>query len=172
MRRTHPDDLWIEIGRVHKPHGKRGTVLVQPHSGSPDALEAGRVIRLIDARGRETDERVDRAQSSTKGILVDLAGCDGYERARELSGARVSVRRADLAALEEDEVFVADLIGLRAVHPDGTEAGTVGDAVDNGAQLVLFLEGTRGDTVLFHRDWVGEPDFEAGTLPLKREPVR
>lgn len=121
--------------------------------------------------GEEIDIQVQSMRPFKKGALLDLAGVRTVTEADRLRQARVLVPRGVLEPPGEDEVFLNDLLGLEAVLPDGTVAGTVHDAVDTGPVLTLLIDGPFPGAVPYHHEWVGDPDFDAGRLPLKRKPI-
>ncbi len=167
--RTRPDDLWLEVGRVTKPHGRNGAFVYRPHSGQLSGMDAGTVIRLVTTSGNRIDTEVASIRPFKKGGLLELP--DNPDEPDRLRGAVVWMRRSDLPPLDEGEVYVNDLLGLTAVLPDGRVAGVVVDATDAGNGIVLFVDGDLAGTVLYHADWVGDPDFDKGTLPLAKAPI-
>jgi 16S rRNA processing protein RimM len=57
-----------------------------------------------------------------------------------LRGARVYICRSDFPALEADEFYWVDLLGLDVVNLTGVALGKVADMIDNGAHSVLRIE--------------------------------
>lgn len=170
MRRSHPEDLWIEVGFIPKPHGMHEWMEFRPHSGSLDALESGRLLRLRLPSGLLREATVGGLRPFKKGALITLHEVTDHEQAAALRGATVAVRRADLP-LDAGEVFLADLLGLEAVLPDGAVAGVVKDIADTGPIVTLIVEGPLGGALPWHDDWAGEPDWASGRLPIHRRPI-
>jgi 16S rRNA processing protein RimM len=77
-----------------------------------------------------------------------LKGIDSLEAARELVGARVYVRREELPAPEEDEYFVADLVGCAVATADGVPVGHVAGVVSGPAHDWLEIRRAGGEEVL------------------------
>ncbi len=171
MRRTHPEDLWIEVGFLPKPHGMHEWLEFRPHSGSLDALELGRLLRLTLPAGSQQDTTLTGLRPFKNGALITLRDVTTHDQASALRGAKVEVRRADLGVLDDGEVFLADLLGLEAVLPDGAVAGVVKDIADTGPVATLIVQGPLGGTLPWHEEWVGEPDWAAGRLPIHRRPI-
>lgn len=171
MTRSRPDDLWLEMGVVAKPHGLNGEFAYKPHSGNLEATPTGTLVRLALRDGTARDATLTSVRPFKAGALVRLRMEGEVLRPESLRGARLLMQRADLDELGPDEVYIADLIGLRARMPDGQWAGDVRDAVDTQPYVTLIVEGPFGGSVPYHRDWVGEPDFAAGILPLLRPPL-
>jgi len=80
------------------------------------------------------------------------------------------VPRAALPAPDEDEFYLADLIGLRAVGPDGVELGRVKNVQNFGAGDLLEIAPETGPTwwLPFTRDAVPEVRIADGVVVAVR----
>lgn len=172
MVRTRPDDLWLEVGILTKPHGLSGAYQYKSHSDTSNSLTIGAEVRLV-ARDKSIHDLTlsDVRPYGRSGALLTFAELRERADLERLRGAALLLRRADLGPLAADEVFVSDLIGLEAFLPGGEPAGRVIDAVDTGPVISLVIAGAHPGTVPYHDDWVGDPDFDAGTIMLKRGPI-
>ena len=102
-------------------------------------------------------------------FLATAPEIDSPEACEAYKGAKLSVPRAALPAPDEDEFYLEDLVGLRAVTPEGEEAGRVKAVVNYGADDVVELTGVPGRrTVLvpFTREDVPSVDVGGGTLTV------
>lgn len=106
---------WVPLGEVARPHGVRGELRVRPYNRDSDLLlEQDEVlVRLPD--GEEHEVSVDGARWANDAILMKLYSVDDRDRADELRGALVCVRRADFPPLEEGEFYACDVEGARVV---------------------------------------------------------
>ncbi|WP_284945749.1 ribosome maturation factor RimM [Acidisoma cladoniae] len=133
-----PDER-ILMGVIGRPHGVRGLVHVQSYTADPAALadyggledERGRVFSL-----RWHSEGVARLTEKTSGRDVPVADRNAAEA---MTNLRLFVPRAALPAAEEDEYYLADLIGLRAEAVSGEALGTVTVVHDYGAGTSLEI---------------------------------
>ena len=127
------------MGVIGRPHGVRGLVHVQSYTADPAALaDYG---ELEDERGRRFtlrwhSEGVARLAERLGGRDVPVADRNAAEA---LTNLRLFVPRAALPAAEEDEYYLADLIGLRAETADGVPVGTVTIVHDYGAGTSLEI---------------------------------
>ena len=163
------DELWLEVGKLTKPHGLNGAFLYKPYSGSLNSTQANQPIRVTRRDGVSIDASIAAIRPYKKGAIIQLTPTP--ETLDALRGAVIAVQRVDLEPLADDEMYVADLLGMTAVLPDGAIAGKVTDAVDTGAVTSLVIEGPCAGTVPYHDDWVGDPDTEQKVLPLKQSPI-
>jgi 16S rRNA processing protein RimM len=88
---------------------------------------------------------ISKTRNSGRHLLVAFDGVDDREAAAGLSGQRIMIPRQELPALDEDEVYVDDLIGLE-VRCDGRPIGRVSGSREQGGAEVLIV--TTGDEEL------------------------
>lgn len=140
MADTTPTDDWVEIGRIVAPQGVKGEVRVYPSTDFPERfLEPG--DRWLKRPRSLTPERVELVRGryiDGKGLyVVQLAGVDSREQAEALRNAVLLVESGDRPALDPEEFYVADLVGLRViVQSTGAEIGTVTDIFAAGNDLL------------------------------------
>lgn len=144
------DDL-VLMGFIGKPHGVRGDVKVVPETDDPARFEEfDHVFLALDGARRLFDVERVRLQASARGVIpvLSLKGVVGRDEAEALRGAGVYVEEDELE-LEEDEFFLHDLIGLKAVDEEGQVIGRVTDVLSlpAGPVLVVTRDGA-GDALI------------------------
>lgn len=132
------EDRLILMGVIGKPHGVRGQLRVHCYGEEPELL-AEHV--LVDAKGRQF--ALDWAHDNVAWISVVSNGTkrritDRDEAAR-LTNAELFLPRSVLPEAEEEEFYLADLIGLDAHDESGKVIGKVGNVLDYGAGASLEL---------------------------------
>ncbi len=149
----------ILLGVVGRPHGVRGLVHVQSYTADPADLAA---------YGALTDDAGRKWTLAWRGVgVAELRGADGPLRDRNAAERLVNTRlytdRDRLPAPEADEFYLADLVGLAAVTPDGSALGQVAAIHDYGAGASLEIA-RDGQPLLapFTRACVPEVDLAAG----------
>jgi len=90
------------------------------------------------------------------------------DAAARLTRTELFIDRDRLPPAEEDEFYLADLVGLAAVDPSGTMLGTVQTVHDYGAgaSLEIFGEG-RPLLVPFTKEAVPVVDISAGRVVIQ-----
>ena len=151
------------MGVVGRPHGVRGLVRVHSYTADPAAL-AG-YGPLLDDRGRSwtiawRGEGVAELRDATGRPLADRTAAEA------LVNTRLYLDRDRLPPPEEDEFYLADLVGMAAVDADGAAIGRVAIVHDYGAGVSLEIErdGAAPLLVPFTRACVPEVDVAAGRL--------
>ena len=153
----------ILMGVVGRPHGVRGLLRVHSYTAEPSDLPA--YGALADERGRLftlewASEGVARLSEIVGGRAVPVADRTAAER---LVNTRLYVGRDQLPAAEEDEFYLADLVGLEAVGPDCAHLGTVSAVHDYGAGVSLEIGAL---LVPFTRAAVPTIDLAAGRITV------
>ena len=156
----------VLLGEIAGAHGIRGDVLVRSFTALPEAI-AG-YGELTDAAGsRRFSLSVVRV--TDKGIVARINGVADRNGAETLRGTKLYVERARLPAAAETEFYHADLIGLRAVAPDGSELGKVVAVQNFGAGDLIELQpasGSATEFIPFENQWVPHVDLAAGTIVI------
>lgn len=134
----------LELGFVVGAHGVGGALRVRLHDPDSDALLHVESIRLRREaeRGSPLDERftVSRAapQPGKPVVRLWLERVSSREAADEFRGCSVWVPKADLPPLDEDEYYLADLVGA-VVRQGEVVLGRVVGVTSNGAQDLLEI---------------------------------
>jgi 16S rRNA processing protein RimM len=154
----------ILLGVIGRPHGVRGLVHVTSYTTDPADLTA--YGPLNDERGRHfllrwQGEGVARVAEVVEGKPVWVTDRDGAAR---LTNTRLHIERARLPPTQQDEFYLADLVGLTAVGPDGTELGQVAAVHDYGAGASLEIGPL---LVPFTREAVPEVDVARGRVVVR-----
>jgi 16S rRNA processing protein RimM len=120
----------LEVGRIAKPHGVRGEVVVD--------LVTDRLERLAPGSELATDRGplvVVAARPHQHRWIVQFEGVDDRVAAERLAGVVLRAEPID----DPDVLWVHELIGATVVERDGTERGEVVAVVPNPAHDLLEL---------------------------------
>ena len=107
---------YLEAGEIVSTHGVQGEVKILPWADGPEFLLQFDTFYLD---GRPYAVRSARVHKTC--VLASLEGIDTPEQGMALRGKRVCIDR-DEAKLPEGSVFIADLIGCRALDEDGASS--------------------------------------------------
>ena len=121
----------ITLGEISRPHGVRGEVKLKSFTEDPCAIGAYGV--LVTERGEKvTLKNVRLAQDH---VIARIEGVTDRDAADRLKGRKLQVDRAALPddELDEDEAFIADLIGLPAIDGEGKALGEIVAVQNYGA---------------------------------------
>jgi 16S rRNA processing protein RimM len=162
------------VGRVVKPHGVRGELVVDIRTDSVEQrFAAGSVLLLTPTGGAARQVTVTSARPHSGRLLVRLAEVDGREAADAVRGALLSASVADLPPIEDpDEFYDHQLEGLTVVTVTGVEVGRVRDVNHGAGGDLLVVDRTGGGEALvpFVGQIVPEVDLAAGRLVIDPPP--
>jgi 16S rRNA processing protein RimM len=122
-------DAWVALAEVARPHGVRGELRLKVYNLESDALleQDAVLVRPRDSKApKEREMAVEHARRATEAVLLKLKGVDDRDAADALRGALVCVRRDRFAPLEEDEFYVADIVGARVRVRTGESEAPLG----------------------------------------------
>lgn len=128
------------MGHVAGPYGIQGWIKVVPYTASSDGLS---VYRTWWIGSGSTWRALEIRESAVHGatLVAHPADIDDRETAAALKGMQIAVDREALPELQDDEIYLADLIGLQAVNEADERLGEVVEVFSNGAHEVLRIRG-------------------------------
>ncbi|MCI8387303.1 MAG: 16S rRNA processing protein RimM [Clostridiales bacterium] len=142
-----PVEKYLECGKIVNTHGVRGALKIEPWCDSPDVL--CNIKKLYYKKKDELIElEVTKASIHKNHVLVYFYGIDSIEEAQLLKN-RVVYADRDEIPLDDDRVFVADIIGLD-VFDEKSEAklGVLADLIESPASDLFAVTTPDGREVL------------------------
>ena len=131
------EDL-LKVGVITTTHGVRGEVKVFPTTDPERFLDLEYVI--LDA-GREMKKLEIRNVKFFKNLVIlKFDGIDNINDIEKYKRCSLYVTREHAVPLEEDEYFIADMIGMEVCTEDGNIFGTLKDVIETGANDVYVIE--------------------------------
>lgn len=110
---SHLQNL-IEIGKVSRLHGYKGSVVVFTPTGKESALGQITAVWIGSSPSTAIEFKIQSASWMPKGWKIDLSGICSEESAERLIGSCVYADRPSLPALNQNEYYLSDLINLIA----------------------------------------------------------
>ncbi len=149
----------VIVGKFGAAHGIKGEVRLQSFTGDPAAIK--RYGPLSDVKGRQF---VLTSLRPVKGDLfvARVEGIMDRTSAEALVNVELFVDRAVLPAPEEDEFYLADLIGLDVRDSSGVRTGTILNLLNfGGGDILEVVPEGGGETLLlpFTKEIVPEIDL-------------
>ncbi len=139
-RLTATDEL-VDLGKLVRRHGVRGEIRLLPFNPDSPALHEAEEIALRAGTSAARWFRVDGRRRHKNFILVWLEGVDTAEKADELVGLNVALRRDQLPVLGDGEIYHCDLIGRAVATEAGERLGVVREILPTGSNDVLVVRG-------------------------------
>lgn len=139
----------VLLGRFGAPHGVRGEIRLQSYTGDPLAI--GSYGPLTDKGGVKTFRLLSLRPQGKDMLVARVEGVSDRAGAEALRGVELYISRDKLPATQdEDEFYLADLVGLRAETREGAAIGVVVAVRNFGAGDILEVAPAGGgDTLMF-----------------------
>ena len=81
-------------------------------------------------------------------VILKFKGIDNINEVERYKRCPLLVTRDHAVPLQEDEYFIADMIGMQVVTEDGAVFGTLKDVIETGANDVYIIESSEHGEVL------------------------
>jgi 16S rRNA processing protein RimM len=159
----------VTIGRIVRPQGRKGEVLVQPLSDRPGRFPSLRRAFLVDGAGSARAVEVGSCWPHKGRFVLKLEGVDSIDAAEELRGRDLRIPVEELSALPAGSYYHHQLQGLAVQDPEGREVGRVAELMEIGGDaVVLVVRGCDGETLIPLADaFVREVDLAGGRLVVR-----
>lgn len=153
----------IFVAQVGAAHGVRGEVKITTFTADPMSLAGYKTLLRQDGSPAPA---ITSARPTKGGIVARLKGVDDRNAAEALRGLKLYILRDSLPEPEEDEFYLADLIGLRVETAAGELLGKVKAVQDFGAGDLLEIQPKAGASwwLPFTREAVPEVRIAEGKL--------
>lgn len=131
---------FFRVGVITSSHGLRGEVKVYPTTDEPKRFQQLKEVILDTGRERRTLHPVS-VRFFKQFVILKFKEFQSIDEVERLRKAELYVPRRDALALEPDEYFIADLIGMKVVEKDTQEElGTLTDILQTAANDVYVVD--------------------------------
>lgn len=133
---------WVIVGRFGRPHGIKGLVSVISFTEPRD-----NILSYTDWHANINHQwqplHLLHLEMTNKRILTQVEGYQVREDVACLTNIDIAVRRQQLPALQQDEYYWHQLIGMRVESQQGIALGTVTEMMATGANDVMVVVGEK-----------------------------
>lgn len=160
-------DRLLQIARVAGAFGVKGEIRITTFTEDPLALARYRNLKRENGSPALT---ITQARVVKGGVIARAAEVADRDQAEALRGMTLFVAREDLPPPDEDEFYLADLIGLSVESPEGQVLGHVKAVNDFGAGDLLEIQPPKGQSwwLPFTRETVPDVRIAEGKLIVVR----
>ena len=159
------EDL-LKVGVITTTHGVRGEVKVYPTTDAERFLDLEYV--LLDT-GRELRKLfISNVKFFKNLVILKFDGIDNINDIEMYKQRELWVPREEAQELEEDEYYIADLIGMDVLLEDGSKFGVLKDVMETGANDVYVVNTVQGEEVLLPaiHECILDVDVEENTMTV------
>ena len=168
-------DALAIVGLIRNAQGIRGEVVVEPLTDAPDAVFAsGRRVFVGDASGKVRDKPetlvVDTVRPFKGGFMIKFDTVADRNEAELLRGRYLLAPFEELDPLDDDEVYLHDLIGMKVELTSGQSIGEVIAYYELPQGLTLDVKTGKGSVLVPYRpEVIDRTDTGTRTVVVKAE---
>ena len=160
------EDL-LKVGVITTTHGVRGEVKVFPTTDDAERfldieyvlLDTGKELRRLNIQNVKFFKNL---------AILKFEGVDNINDIEMYKGRDLWIPREEGQELEEDEYYIADLLGMSVVLEDGQEFGTLKDVMETGANDVYIIDSAEHGEVLLPaiKECILDVDLEKNVMTI------
>ena len=160
------EDL-LKVGVITTTHGVRGEVKVYPTTDEPERfldleyvlLDTGKELRRLDIKNVRFFKNL---------VILKFDGIDNINDIEKYKGRDLWIPREEAQELDEDEYYIADLLGMKVLLEDGSEFGTLKNVMETGANDVYIVDSVEHGEVLLPaiKECILDVDIEKNTMTV------
>jgi 16S rRNA processing protein RimM len=142
---------WVVLARLVRPQGRHGELLADILTDFPERFSERHQLVLLPGDNLKVPSRDVTLETHWlhKGrVVLKFAGVDSISDAEALRGMDVAIPREQRASLEDDSVYISDLIGCQVFDISHGEPNPVGEITDVDREItstpLLILRPTDG----------------------------
>lgn len=157
----------LQVGMITQTHGVRGEVKVFPTTDDVNRFK--KLKQVILDTGKETMPlEIQSVKFFKQFVILKFKGIDNINDIEKYKRCSLYVTREHAVALEEDEYFIADMIGMEVCTEDGNIFGTLRDVIETGANDVYVIENAEHGEVLVPaiKECIRSVDIEKGQMMI------
>ena len=157
----------LQVGVITQTHGVRGEVKVFPTTDDVNRFK--KLKQVILDTGKETMPlEIQSVKFFKQFVILKFKGIDNINDIEKYKRFSLYVTREHAVALEEDEYFIADMIGMEVCTEDGNIFGTLKDVIETGANDVYVIENAEHGEVLVPaiKECIRSVDIEKGQMMI------
>ncbi len=160
---------FLAVGRVVRPHGVRGGLLVERISDLIQGVNAGQIIFLGESRVRGTVRSLRPHRGQYLLQLDEFRTRDAVDGWRDW---KLYLRFEETEPLPEGTYYHWQILGLDVVTEEGEALGSVAQILETGANDVYIVRSDAGEELLLPaiEEVVKLVDLEAGVIKVRLLP--
>jgi 16S rRNA processing protein RimM len=160
------DSEYLAVGRIVRPHGIRGELIVEPYSETIRSIEPDSAVFI---QSGQNEFRVLALRNHRNRLILRIEGCEDRDAAEKFRGNELLIPTPIAEPLPEGVYYRWQILGLAVDEEAGRHLGTVAEILETGANDVYIIRGDDNRELLLPaiEDVILEVDLEAGKLLVR-----
>lgn len=137
----------LQVGVITQTHGVHGEVKVFPTTDDPERFLDLEYV-FLDTGREKKKLNIQSVKFFKQFVILKFKGINNINDIEQYKRCPLLVDRENAVELEEDEYFIADMIGMNVLTEDGELFGTLKDVIETGANDVYIINSKKHGEVL------------------------
>ena len=158
---------FVTIAKVTKTQGRKGEVAAALLTDFPERFTDRIRLFALNPRDQRSELELEDHWFHKGGVVLKFLGVDSIGQAEALIGCEIQIPQAERAVLQDDSVWVSDLVGCM-VSDSGREIGRIEDVrFGTGEAPLLVIRGEKEYLVPFAAAYIEKMAPEEKRLDMK-----
>jgi 16S rRNA processing protein RimM len=156
---------FLRIGVIASTHGIRGEVKVFPTTDDKERFLKLKEV-ILDTKKEQIKLTIENIKFFKNMVIVKFKEYNNINDIEKYKGMDLLISRENALPLEEDEYYIADLIGLKVITDKEELLGIIDDVIQTGANDVYVVRTDNGKEILlpYIDECVLNIDLDKGTV--------
>ncbi len=161
------EDL-LQVGVITSTHGIKGEVKVFPMTDDNRRFKKLKEC-MLQYKEEWIPVKVQGARFFKNMVILKFEGIDNINDVEQYKQCGIFVDREHAVKLEQDEYFIADLLGIQVDREDGSPLGTLTEIIPTGANDVYVVTDVNQKEWLFPaiKDCILKVDMEKRRMTVR-----
>lgn len=134
------DVKYLIVGEILRPHGVRGELRMRILTDYPERLHKHTSVYMgKNPKKKPKKYELKHVRMHKAYALLTFSGISDRNQAEALRGLKVMIDVNDAIPLEDDEIYLFQLIGMHVHDESGTDLGTIKEVIETGANDVYVI---------------------------------
>ena len=156
---------FLVVGKIRRPHGVRGDVVVEIYTDYPERLFPKKAVFLGEKHVKLT---IDRRRRHNEGLLLGFEGISSPEEAGRYRNQVLSILASESPELLDGRFFFHELLDIKVVDESGKDLGALTEIIETRANDVYVIKDQDGRELLLPAipDVILNVDLEAKIIKV------
>lgn len=132
-------EQFLQVGVISSTHGIRGEVKVYPTTDDNARFQELKEV-LLDTGKEQIPLEIQNVRYFKQMVILKFKGIDNINDIERYKGRPLLVTREHAVPLNENEYYIADLIGMDILTENGDHLGHLSDVLETGANDVYIIQ--------------------------------
>lgn len=160
-------EKFLQVGVISNTHGIAGELKVFP---TTDNIRRFKKLKEVILEPEKENQvlHITQVKFVKNMAVLRFQEFDNINQVQGMHGKGLYVTREHAVALDKDEYFIPDLIGLDVFTTEGEVLGRLSDVMQTGANDVYVVEKTDGSQILLPaiRECIRKIDMKNGKMEV------